>query len=61
MKVLSFDNLLKVAAAGVVFGVLFAAVGVAFGLDVRLVAVVAAAGAGVFSAFLLKGGDRASG
>ena len=61
MKVLSFDNLLKVAAAGVVFGVLFAAVGVAFGLDVRLVVIVAAAGTGVFSAVLLKDSDRTSG
>ena len=60
MKILSFDTVLRIAAAGAVFGVLAAALGVVFALDVRFTAIVAAAGAGVFSALLVRHRGRAS-
>ena len=60
MKILSFDMLLKIVAAGVVFGVLAATLAVAFALDVRYTVIVAAAGAGMFSAVLVNHRRRSS-
>ena len=54
MKLLSFTTILRLIGFGAGFGILFAAVGAVAGLDVRYVTIVAGAGAGVFSAILLR-------